>query len=97
MDKQGINHEEQELGPRRAVTRAAALGLEETIPLNHPHSRRSFLMRKNILGSRHLDRMSFSKKATSHRRNHGPVPQAPVRHPRPPRANQRLTPPQVEV
>ena len=97
MDKRGINLGEQEVGPRRAVTRVAALGLEEMILQGHPRSLKSSLTKKNTLGLRHRDRMSFSKKDTSRRRNHGQAQRAPVRHHPPPRVNQRLTPPQVEV
>lgn len=80
------------------VARTPALrhGTRTTQPVHRPSPRLS-LTRTNTRGSRHPARICCSKRVICRGRNPGAGTPTPARLPRPPRANRRLIPPQVEV
>lgn len=65
-------------------------------PVHRPSPRLS-LTRTSTRGSRHPVRICCLKRVICRGRNPGPETRTPARLPRPPRANRRLIPPQVEV
>lgn len=92
-DRAGTSRLEPEVA---TVERTRVPRLDTIRPARRPNPRLSST-RMSTRGSRHRGRICCSKRVICRRRSRGLGTRTPARHPRPPRANRRRIPPQVEV